>query len=158
MRILCCVVLLALSCTGCKKSDGSVGDVGVSPGRTNYVSSLTGTVELADRATAERIVNIIGPYIVGPNYRLRDPEIVNVARPRKTTRNGKEADAVYVQFYAINNLADEEQHQHDLFIIQGDQVLEHFRTRDEITARMSETWYRNNPPPGWKLIGLRKGQ
>lgn len=158
MRMLCFVLLLALPCIGCKKSDGSVGNVGTSPGRTNYVSSLTSTIELADRATAERVVNIIGPYIVGPNYRLRDPEIVNVAKPKKTTRNGKEAEAVYVQFYAINNLADEEQHQHDLFIIQGDQVLEHFRTREEITGRMSETWYRNNPPPAWKLIARRAGQ
>lgn len=143
---------------GCGKKDGgNMGSVGTSP-RTIYQGPLRGAVDLADQGTKDRVTNIVIPYILGPSYRLRDPEIVNVAKAIKTSRNGQEAEAFYVQFHASNNLAEEEQHQHDLFIIQGDKVLDHYRTTEEIKDRMSDVWFRKNPPPNWKPLERRMAQ
>lgn len=161
MRSVCCIaVVVALAAAGCEKGpSGGVGNVGTSPrGRTIYEGPLSSPVELADKGTQERVVQIVVPYLTGPNYRLRDPQIVNIAKPKKTTRNGQEAEVFYIQFHALNNFALEEQHQNDVFVIQGGQVLEHLRTIDDIKGRMSETWYRNNPPPAWKPIERRTAE
>lgn len=158
MRVLLASVALVLAvlaagCFGPPRGDWGEGQ---SPTKKKTNSGdPQGRWELADEATAQRVASIATAYLQGPHCLLRNVEFVNVAKPIATTRHGKPAEAVYVQFRAVNNYADPSLHQRELFVIQGDQVLEYWRSRDEIEARMTAVWYRKNPPPSWPNIDRR---
>jgi hypothetical protein len=155
MRVLLSVLVLVLTIalTGCfGKPRGEWGE-GQSPTKKKTQrGDPLGRWELADEATAQRVASVGTAYLQGPNCLLRNVEFINVAKPIPTSRNGKPAEAVYVQFRAINNYADPSLHQRELFVIQGDQVLEYWRSPDEIEARMTAVWYKKNPPPQWPNI------
>jgi hypothetical protein len=147
------VLVLTVAAAGCfRKPGGEWGESQTPTKKKLDMNDPMGRWELADQATAERVASAGTAYLEGPNSRLRNVEFVNVAKPIATQRNGKPAEAVYVQFRAINNLADPSLHQRELLIIQGDQVLEYWRTPDEISNRMTSVWLKKNPPPQWPNI------
>jgi len=154
------LLTLAVLAAGCGKptEPGYYSTEGSRRVRVIIQSERTGSVVLADQGTADRVANAAVEYLEGPAARLRDIEFVNIAKPIKTTRNGQEAEAVYVQFHCVNNYADPEQHQRDLLIVQGGKVLEHFRNHEEIENRLSSEWYKKNPPPGWPRIERKAPQ
>jgi len=109
-------------------------------------------IELADEATAIRVCQVTLPFLEGPDVRLKKLEFVNVGKVKSVTRNGKPAEAVYVQFRAVNKSGDEELHQADLLVIQEGKVVEYLRTEDAIKKAMTAEWYEKNPPPSWPEI------
>jgi len=153
MRVLLASLVLvsSIAAAGCGPPRGEWGE-SQTPTRKKTQRVMPAGVELADEATAQRVASIATAYLQGPHCLLRNVEFVNVAKPIATSRNGKPAEAVYVQFRAINNYADPSLHQRELFVIQGDQVLEYWRSRDEMEDRMSAAWLKKNPPPQWPNI------
>jgi len=155
MRVLLAslVLALAVASTGCFKRPGGEWGESQTPTRKKIdPADPQGRWQLADQATVDRVRNVGTAYLEGPNCRLRNVEFVNVAKPIVTQRNGQPAEAIYVQFRAINNLADPSLHQRELLIIQGDHVLEYWRTAEEISNRLTSVWLKNNPPPQWPNI------
>jgi hypothetical protein len=155
MRVLltALVLVLAVAATGCFRPPAGEWGESKTPTKTTAMGTVPGRWELADQATAQRVASAGTAYLEGPNCRLRDVKFINVAKPIPTQRGGQPAEAVYVQFRAINNLADPSFHQRELLIVQGDHVLEYWRTRDEIENRMTAVWYKKNPPPSWPDVG-----
>lgn len=153
MKTSLCYLLLGLAVlvAGCgKKSGGNQGAGGDTPGKSSDPKKAA--ITLADEATTEKIKEIVFAYCNRPEVRYRAPEVVRVAQPVNLSP-GKQA--VYVQFSYVNNNADAQYAEHDLFLLEGDKVLEHFRTRDEMRGRMGSVWLMDHPPPAWEAIPKR---